>query len=72
MTSSGPRMANLSRFRCHNCAQRTDFEQPPCPDGHGPDCPEWYCTRCGTATLVGWSLGRLARDHGGTRSPRVA
>ncbi|MEV5828538.1 hypothetical protein AB0L25_23550 [Spirillospora sp. NPDC052242] len=29
------------------------FEQPPCPDGHGPDCPERACVDCGTAVLVG-------------------
>ncbi|WP_242886235.1 hypothetical protein [Actinomadura litoris] len=29
------------------------FEQPPCPDGHGEECPERACTECGTAMLVG-------------------
>ncbi|GGV07688.1 hypothetical protein GCM10010182_28500 [Actinomadura cremea] len=29
------------------------FEQPPCPDGHGPDCPERACVECGAAVLVG-------------------
>ncbi|WP_242906673.1 hypothetical protein [Actinomadura terrae] len=28
------------------------FEQPPCPDGHGEECPERACTECGTAVLV--------------------
>lgn len=29
------------------------FEQPPCPDGHGAECPERACVECGTAILVG-------------------
>ncbi|QXJ20556.1 hypothetical protein AGRA3207_001287 [Actinomadura graeca] len=29
------------------------FEQPPCPDGHGGECPERACVECGTAVLVG-------------------
>ncbi len=38
---------------CAACASITDFEQPPCPDGHGPDCPERVCAVCGEAFLVG-------------------
>ncbi|WP_165495179.1 hypothetical protein [Actinomadura roseirufa] len=29
------------------------FEQPPCLDGHGEECPERACAECGTAVLVG-------------------
>ncbi|TYK45977.1 hypothetical protein [Actinomadura decatromicini] len=29
------------------------FEQPPCPDGHGEECPERACVECGSAVLVG-------------------
>ncbi|WP_165975872.1 hypothetical protein [Actinomadura rubrisoli] len=29
------------------------FEQPPCPDGHGEECPERACVDCGSAVLVG-------------------
>lgn len=43
-------------FSCRLCARRTEFEQPPCPDDHGPECPEWYCTECGEAALVGWMV----------------
>ncbi|MFI0371258.1 hypothetical protein ACH35V_25625 [Actinomadura sp. 1N219] len=32
------------------------FEQPPCPDGHGEECPERACAECGTAVLVGSPL----------------
>ncbi|MDQ3733745.1 MAG: hypothetical protein M3400_07060, partial [Actinomycetota bacterium] len=47
--------ADIASLTCRNCARTTEFEQPPCPDGHGSDCPEWYCTECGAATFVGWS-----------------
>ncbi len=50
--------ADIASLTCRNCARTTEFEQPPCPDGHGSDCPEWYCTECGAATFVGWSAGR--------------
>ncbi|WP_067893405.1 hypothetical protein [Actinomadura chibensis] len=29
------------------------FEQPPCPDGHGEECPERACVECGSAVFVG-------------------
>lgn len=29
------------------------FEQPPCPDGHGAECPERACVECGEAVLIG-------------------
>jgi len=45
--------ASTATFSCRNCARRTEFEQPPCPDGHDSDCPEWYCTECGAATILG-------------------
>jgi hypothetical protein len=38
-----------------NCVECTDirtYEQPPCHEQHEPACPEWACTRCGTAMLV--------------------
>ena len=53
--------ASLASSACRNCAGRTTFEQPPCPDGHGQDCPEWYCTECGAATIVGRHSGRRWR-----------
>ncbi len=40
-------------MHCPVCDTERNFEQPPCTDGHGPDCPEWVCTECGTALLVG-------------------
>jgi hypothetical protein len=38
---------------CPRCRDDRPFETPPCPDGHGPDCPELACTACGTAVLIG-------------------
>lgn len=37
---------------CPTCGDIRVFEQPPCRDGHGQDCPEWACTACGTALLL--------------------
>ncbi|MBO2448528.1 hypothetical protein J4573_15605 [Actinomadura barringtoniae] len=38
---------------CSTCGDERLFEQPPCSDGHGEDCPERACTACGTAILIG-------------------
>jgi len=38
---------------CLTCGSVTVFDQPPCPDAHNGDCPEWICRRCGAAVLVG-------------------
>ncbi|WP_336032234.1 hypothetical protein [Geodermatophilus sp. FMUSA9-8] len=41
---------------CPTCGEDTVFEQPGCADGHtadGGECPEWACTDCGTAFLLG-------------------
>jgi hypothetical protein len=37
---------------CPECCETLTFEQPPCEDGHGFDCPEWICTGCGYAMLL--------------------
>jgi hypothetical protein len=39
-------------YDCPTCRRRQAFEQPPCKDGHGDDCPEWTCVVCGTALWV--------------------
>lgn len=51
MTTALP--ATLVRW-CTTCGGDVAFEQPGCLDGHGTDCPEWACTRCGAALLVGF------------------
>ncbi|HEX4017913.1 MAG TPA: hypothetical protein VHX15_14355 [Frankiaceae bacterium] len=38
---------------CPECREESVFEQPPCSDGHGLDCPEWFCVACGSAVFVG-------------------
>src|ERR687895_596693 len=38
---------------CSACGTERPFEQPPCLDGHGDDCPEWVCVDCGGAVLIG-------------------
>jgi hypothetical protein len=38
---------------CAECGQERAFEEPPCVDGHGDDCPERACVECGFAVLVG-------------------
>lgn len=45
---------NLASRHCSGCGEEREFEQPPCPDGHGADCPEWACVTCGYATIVGF------------------
>jgi hypothetical protein len=38
---------------CPDCGGDAEFERPPCEDGHGAECPEWLCTGCGSAVLIG-------------------
>jgi hypothetical protein len=38
---------------CPDCREESAFEQPPCTEGHGLDCPEWFCVTCGSAVFVG-------------------
>jgi hypothetical protein len=40
-------------FACPECRDDTVFDQPPCTDGHGADCPEWFCVTCGFAVFIG-------------------
>ena len=46
----------MREWPCPTCEDEQVFVQPPCVDGHtddGGDCPEWVCTDCGSAFLVG-------------------
>jgi hypothetical protein len=41
---------------CPECSEVRVFVQPPCLDGHaetGVECPEWACTDCGAAIVMG-------------------
>ena len=52
----GTSASDLQTLPCPTCGEDTDFEQPMCIDGHTADgeaCPEWACTTCGTALVVG-------------------
>ncbi|NDU73502.1 hypothetical protein GWI34_12765 [Actinomadura sp. DSM 109109] len=42
-----------SPLYCFTCGDERVFEQPPCEDGHGEECPERACVDCGSAVLVG-------------------
>ncbi|GLW64150.1 hypothetical protein Arub01_23940 [Actinomadura rubrobrunea] len=60
---------------CSTCGDERLFEQPPCPDGHGADCPERVCTECGAALLVGLpagSAGTAAPSTGASAAPASA
>jgi hypothetical protein len=53
---------------CPECKRSRAFERPPCTDGHGADCPERVCVRCGAAVLLGPSVsGALGRHSGSER-----
>ncbi len=48
--------SSLRSEHCSDCAAERLFEQPPCLDGHEPGtCPEWACTVCGLAVIIGGS-----------------
>jgi hypothetical protein len=53
-TSRTPELAVSDALEgwCAECGDTT-FEQPPCADGHGEDCPELVCARCGMAYFTG-------------------
>ncbi|MEU5564649.1 hypothetical protein [Micromonospora musae] len=46
---------------CDSCQGVQRFETPPCVDGHGVDCPELVCTRCGGAVLIATFTFRAPR-----------
>ncbi|MGH3319202.1 MAG: hypothetical protein ACRDN9_03305 [Streptosporangiaceae bacterium] len=50
---------------CPTCREERTFEQPPCADGHGLDCPERACVECGHAIIVGFVIE--ARPSTGVR-----
>lgn len=37
---------------CPTCARTTLAEIPPCPDGHGDDCPDRACVECGAGLVL--------------------
>ena len=57
-------MTGLQLLWCATCRGEREFERPPCPDGHGFDCPELACTHCGEAILGAAALGWTGADEG--------
>ena len=49
---------------CSDCGDVEAFEQPPCVDGHGADCPEWLCLTCGAAVLINMMVERSTHTFG--------
>lgn len=49
----------LQELTCPECREPRVFEQPPCADGHGADCPDLACCVCGTAVVVGVVVGEV-------------
>jgi hypothetical protein len=52
-----PSTPQLVRY-CGECGEERLFEQfhaepASCPDGPDGDCPEWGCTACGEALIIG-------------------
>lgn len=45
-------VAMLTMHWCVACGGERDFDQPLCTDGHGPECPEWFCLDCGYAVVL--------------------
>jgi hypothetical protein len=67
------RMMHLTRY-CTGCSDERLFEQfhaepGGCPDVGDGDCPEWACTECGDALLIGLPLAEVAA---GDRTSRAA
>ncbi len=52
---------------CSLCGGARTFEQVPCDDGHGVDCPELLCVDCGYVVVVG-VVDDVAAPGAGTRS----
>jgi len=47
--------------QCTTCHEERLFEQPPCVEGHDDSCPEWVCSGCGYAILMGADAPAPAR-----------
>jgi hypothetical protein len=67
---------NESPRHCPDCRCEQIFSQPhpgagDCPDSPDGDCPEWYCTACGTAFLIA-ALPAVSSPASTGRARRVA
>lgn len=69
-------MAQIVRH-CTDCGWDRSFElvhdQPgECPDAPDGECPEWSCTACGAALLIGVILAERQPALAGQPHSRVA
>jgi hypothetical protein len=67
-------MAQLSRL-CTGCGEEQVFERfhaepASCPDVPDGDCPEWGCTSCGDALIIGMPAAPVDASSG--RATRAA
>ena len=53
---------------CPECREESAFEQPPCTEGHGLDCPEWFCVTCGSPTMT----SAATHTRANTMPPRLS
>jgi hypothetical protein len=65
--------AELLLLYCPTCARESLAEAPPCPDGHGDECPDRACVECGAALLLDAPLfATLGRTRATTRARSAA
>ena len=60
-------------LHCPGCGSTHEFVQvhprlEPCPDSAGGGCPEWFCTGCGAALLLGLPPARRRPAAVGART----
>jgi hypothetical protein len=65
---------DLLYLYCPTCGGERLAEVPPCPDGHGAECPDRACVDCGTALVLDAPLVAAAMQvrHARTASHRRA
>jgi hypothetical protein len=61
------RMVDDGYLDCPVCGGPSPVDVPECPDGHGADCPDVACARCGTALFFDPVL-----SHDERPAPRAA
>ncbi|HEY3201432.1 MAG TPA: hypothetical protein VGK55_12875 [Actinomycetes bacterium] len=72
-TSRTPELAVSDALEgwCTECGDTT-FEQPPCTEGHGEDCPELVCAGCGMAYFAGSAPEAASRETADQQGPAQA
>jgi hypothetical protein len=64
-----PSTPQLVRY-CGECGGERPFHAEPasCPDGPDGDCPEWGCTACGEALIIGLAVRGAAAGGSAARA----